>query len=515
MLGQLSPVGIQARLKTRVQEMLAQDVPRRKPEDNEMSVATFSVFGADEEKNPDLKHVISSFAANAGWEARFQPKYNYSHETLSLLDSLLIFIGLRPFTIFCLDKNANDEIYIGIGVAIGMGIPFLLLQDKEFKLPASLGGYHGIIEYDSCDELKIGLSKYTKEFLSEDVNSWDGSTFSHLLLRADPLIPSAKSDNDLNRIESILEAINDSIRLKRPLLYALLGEVSRERYRRFDPKTPRYLEIARKYYDEALKIDTDYKRGQDAIAALDQHLQLFNLIEKKSYKSIPSLIRLIGEEINTIHYELLREYLIGEVKKLIDAQDYSQALALLAAIESRDKTDEIKELIKLVLSVAPPDDVVDALRAAQDQIELLEQNQSQMSNELAGKDKQLSELSQHIQSLQEQLSTTYNDIAQQATANQSKLLMTNEANESFLIQLNSIQERLSTEMERASEIESERDDLLDENEYLQRELVWKDRWLDELRKQRNTIQAQLSKANERFRTTRFRKDGDGRCSTAR
>lgn len=493
-------------LKTRLQEMIDQDIPRQKIESNKMSVQSFSVFGGDEEKDLDLVNVISSFAMKAGWEAKFQINFIYGYETPSLLDDLSIFIGLRPFSVFCLNKDVCVETYIGIGLAIGMGVPFLILQDKEFKLPASLGGYHGIIEYNNSEELATGLSKYTKEFLSEDVNSWNGSTFSHLLLRTDKIIPLAKAEADLNRIEKILHAINRSIRLKTPLLYALLGEVARERYRRFDSKNPKYLELAREYYNEALKIDADYKRAQDAIASLNEHLRLIDLVEKKSYKSIPSLIRLIGEDINTSQYQLLREYLIGEVRKLIDAKNYSQALALLAAIETHDKTSEIKELIKQVLSAASPNDIAEVLRSAQDQIELLERNQSQMSNELDSKNKQLSEVSQHIQFLREQVSATHNNLAQQATVNLSELLMINEAKESLLIQLRFTDERLSAEMEKVSELESERDDLEREREHFEKELFWKDRWLDKLRDQRNSVQAELLVANERIRTLEREKE---------
>lgn len=490
------------RLKARVQEMLDQDTPRHKIESYNMSVQSFSVFGADEEREPDLRNAIKKFAESAGWEAKFQSRFRYGHETLSLLDSLSVFISLRPFTIFCLDMNATDEVYIGVGVAIGMGVPFLILQNRKIKLPLSLGGYHGLIEYDSSVELDTALSIYTKDFLSDDVNSWSGSTFSHLLLRADQLISSAKNENDLYRTESLLQAINDSIRTKTPLLYALLGDIYRERYRRLPSKAPKYLEVAREYYSEALKLDANYKRGQDAIAALDRYLQLIDLIERRSYKSIPSLIRLIGEEINVTHYELLRGYLIGEVKNLIEAQQYSQALALLAAIESHDKTDEVKALIKQVLKDASPNDVVEALRDAQDQIDILQQHQNQMVDEIASKDKEISKLSQYIHSLQNQ---RYK-LTQRVADNQSELLMKNEANESFLAQLNSVQERLLNEMERSSEIESERDEFLKEIDYLEKELLWKDRWLDELREQRNTIQAQLSEKDERFQGLKREKD---------
>ena len=88
-------------------------------------------------------------------------------------------VSQRSFCIFCLNKDNTEEIFLGIGLAIGMGRPFLIIKHRDIQLPKSLQGYHGIIEYDYFSQLREMLEKYTQKFLSDEVFNWEGATYGN------------------------------------------------------------------------------------------------------------------------------------------------------------------------------------------------------------------------------------------------------------------------------------------------------------------------------------------------
>jgi hypothetical protein len=75
---------------------------------------------------------------------------------------------------------------------------------------------------------------------------------------------------------------------------------------------------------------------------------LIDLIVNKSYDSIPELIYLIGNNIKLEQYEYLRLFLLDEIKTLINSNEFLHAIALLAAIQKFDASEEVNSLWKSI-----------------------------------------------------------------------------------------------------------------------------------------------------------------------
>jgi hypothetical protein len=144
--------------KVRFLEWFDSHKPVCKEKPNKIPVHSFVVFGVDRWKNPDLYDVISNFSSGTDWTAKFVSDLG----SLSKLESLANAVGQRSFCVFCLNSDDNEKIHLGVGLAIGMGRPFLIIKPKNIDLPKSLSGYHGILEYETYSQLKDQLSRYTK-----------------------------------------------------------------------------------------------------------------------------------------------------------------------------------------------------------------------------------------------------------------------------------------------------------------------------------------------------------------
>lgn len=399
-------------LKPKTSKWLRANIKPKKIERNEVPVHSFSVFGVNQETKPDLHQTISSFPISTDWKAKFYRELGFT----SPLKDLSTAIGMRSFCIFCLDENSNENLYLGIGIAIGLGVPFLILKPDDVTIPESLGGYDGIIKFGNQNQLKRNLKKYSKVFLSEKVRSWDGGTFFHLLSRIEKQIETIDDVSKLNRIENLLHAINRSIRPALTKPYILLGDVCRERVHKCYPQSIDYqqsvelLTTAINYYQSALEIQPNIKRCEDNIVAVDRHIQLIELLRESKYRSIPHLIRLIGEDLTTDEYLYLREFLLVEVEKLIDELDHLNALALLAAIYLHDKSDRIMELIERVLVVAPKV-FLDTIQDVQEHAITLENNIAKLNDLLADRNKQIDDLSNRLKIKSENLSEAKDKIS--------------------------------------------------------------------------------------------------------
>ena len=143
-------------LKPKAYKWLRENTKPQKIERNEVPVHSFSVFGVNQETSPDLHQTISDFSGSTDWKARFYRELGFT----SPLKDLSTAIGMRSFCIFCLDENSNENLYLGIGIAIGMGVPFLILKPNNVIIQKSLGGYDGIIEFSNKSQLKNNLKKY-------------------------------------------------------------------------------------------------------------------------------------------------------------------------------------------------------------------------------------------------------------------------------------------------------------------------------------------------------------------
>ena len=391
-------------LKPKVSDWLRTDPVHQRIERNDILVHAFSVFGVEQSNRPDLHQTILDFPIETGWNVKFYQELGF----VSPLKDLAKTIGVRSFCIFCLDKNTNENLYLGIGIAIGMGVPFLILQPEDVNIPESLGGYEGIIKFSSQSQLKEELEKYSEIFLSEQVRLWDGATFFQLLSRIEQQIEAIDDASELHRIEYLLHAINRSIRPTLPKPYILLGDVYREKVHKGYPQSIDYqqsiesLKMAIYFYENGLKIQSYNKRCSDSIASVNRQIEIIELLRERKYRSIPQLIRLIGEDITTDDYFYLREYLFVEVEKLIGELDYLNALALLAAMYLHDKSERIMEFIDRILAVAPKA-FLDTIQNVQDYVITLEEDAVKSQELLADRNKQIEEFSFYLRVKSENL----------------------------------------------------------------------------------------------------------------
>ena len=98
------------------------------------------------------------------------------------------------------------------------------------------------------------------------------------------------------------------------------------------------------WYEKALKIQEDNIRCIDGIDATKKLIKVIDLVKDKNYESIPELIYLIGNGINSEQYQYLKSFLILEVKKLFTNEEYLPAIALLASMQKHDKSEELSKL---------------------------------------------------------------------------------------------------------------------------------------------------------------------------
>lgn len=280
-------------------------------------------------------------------------------------------------------------------MAIGMGRPFLIIKRKDLKLPLSLIGYNGILEYDSITQLRNDLKQYTQDFLSDKVLEWKGSTYFSILARLEIQINQYDA-NELERAENIINAVNSALGTTLAKSYALLGDVYREKNRKISPNDATLLLKAKEFYEQALRIQKDYKRCEDALTVIDRHIELIDLLTNHQYKSFPRLLTLIGENLTSENYSYIREYLISEVNKLIQNKEYVNAIALLAAMQVHDKSDEIQKLIDQILEHAPIAIPVEALQDSQKYVVELENEKTRLSDEAKINENRIEELSSQL-----------------------------------------------------------------------------------------------------------------------
>ncbi len=116
--------------KSKFLEWLAstQSVCRVKP--NKLAVHSFITFGIDRWENLDLYEIVSNFGVEKGWT----PRIVLDVGSFSKLESLAKAVSQRSFCVFCIDRNNQEEIFLGIGLAIGMGRPFLIIKHEDTEL---------------------------------------------------------------------------------------------------------------------------------------------------------------------------------------------------------------------------------------------------------------------------------------------------------------------------------------------------------------------------------------------
>lgn len=358
-------------------------------ERNSRLVHAFSVFGADSVAEPDLRRVIDKFGHESKWSAIYCDQPNY----ISSLDNLSRAIQVPPFSIFCLSDNNDNSIFVSIGIAVGMGVPFLILQSQTATLPEILHKYSGIINYTNHLDLAEKLSNHTSAFLSDDVFSWNGSPFFHLLTYLEGRLQKAKSQSEFDTLESTIQAIIKAIRSPLAKPHMLLGDLYRQRHFHINPLDTSVLTKAISHYVDALEIQPNFVGCKDNIVAVERNIQLVELLLQKKYHSISGLIELIGTAISSEYYKFVREFLLLTVRQLAADGEYAHALALLVAITRHDDSEEVKELMQSLLSTAPAA-YIEAIQDAQKHIVLLENENSRLALSLAEEQVLTTQLSQ-------------------------------------------------------------------------------------------------------------------------
>jgi hypothetical protein len=214
------------------------------------------------------------------------------------------------------------------------------------------------------------------------VYSWDGSPFFHLLSHIEEQLYRAESIADFDMIELILQAVIESV--GRPLAkpHMLLGDLCREKNRKVASFNRELLLEALTHYKRALEIQPDFVGCTDKIAAVDRHIELIDLLTEGKYRSIPSLILLIGTSLTTEYYKGIREFLLTIVQQLIKDNDFPHAISLLTAMSYHDKSTEIRDLIEHLLNIVPSAYVA-ALKDAQEHILSIESGQNVLETVMA------------------------------------------------------------------------------------------------------------------------------------
>lgn len=363
----------------------------------EKPVHAFSVFGVDQDENKDVYEIVSKFASGTGWHIKF-------HSSLgawSKMSSLAQDIGARSFCVFHLTENDHENIFIGIGLAIGLGRPFLVLKKAGIQLPEALNGYDGVLEYIGYSDLLENIKKYSTVFLSDEVFRWKGATYNSLLDRIEKII-GGLSGEEFNKTEYILIAIANVPALSLAQPYALLGDLYRERNAKLRSGDKDLLIKAKDFYLRALSIQPEYPRCKDAIDVLDKHIAVLELIGERKFHSLPRLINLIGENLTLEQYSQVREYLIGVAENLIDEKDFVHAIALLATLQKHDRSDEINDLVQSVLERAPQE-MLAALQDIQQYAVELENRTTTLVASIEVKDTQIDSLLSNVDALSVQI----------------------------------------------------------------------------------------------------------------
>lgn len=331
-------------LNKKTEVLISQSQPKpQKPTDK--SYQSFSVIGTNESTNPDLIKAVKDFATQKGWHAAFYKPLSGAN----IHDELSRHVAIKPFCVFCVNKLTDINTYIAIGLALGFGVPFLILIEKGEIIAQILNGYAGIIMYESKTELLADLEKYTAIFSSPEIfKKWDGFTYFHLLSKTEKRLSEANTASEIEEIENVILAVSKVGRATSILAYTLLGDIFRRKNQVVDPLNTDYLKDAISWYEKALKIQGDNTRCVDGIDATKKLIQLIDLVKDKNYESIPELVYLIGKGINSEQYQYLRSFLINEVKKLVMNEEYIPAIALLAAMQKHDKSDDLSDLWEAV-----------------------------------------------------------------------------------------------------------------------------------------------------------------------
>lgn len=361
-----------------IEGWFAQDIHWPTRERNSRFIHAFSVFGADPVAALDLRRVINEFGHESGWSAMYCDQPNYS----SSISDLSRAVCVPPFSIFCLTNNGDNSVFVGIGIAIGMGIPFLVLQSDTVTLPEILHKYNGVISYKSYSELVESLQSYTSAFLSNNVLNWNGSPFFHLLTYLEEHLSRVDTQDELETIESTIQAVVKAVRTPLAKPHMLLGDLYRRRHYYINPLDTSALIEAISHYRNALEIQPGFIGCTDKIVAVERNIQLIELLLEQKYYSIPRLIELIGSALSSEYYKFIREFLLVTVRQLAEDGEHAHALALLVAISQHDDSDEIKELMQSLLNTAPTA-YIEAIHDAQEYIAQLENENSLLALNLA------------------------------------------------------------------------------------------------------------------------------------
>jgi hypothetical protein len=117
---------------------------------------SFLVIGVQGIEKRDLLNAIQSFAQGVNWKL----KANFEIKSSFQMDDLMREIAVHSFAVFCIGQRNNEETLIAIGLAMGMGVPFLVLQHEEASLPDILKGYNGVITYQGFNDLPDKLKTH-------------------------------------------------------------------------------------------------------------------------------------------------------------------------------------------------------------------------------------------------------------------------------------------------------------------------------------------------------------------
>lgn len=304
---------------------------------------SFSVIGVNDLTDPDLTKIIREFATEKSWHVAFYkpPSGTNIHEELSQQ------VGSRTFSLFCINKSSDISVYIAIGLALGFGVPLLIIIEEEVVIPQILSGYTGVISYTNSNKTKIKseLAEYANIFFSPEIfKTWDGFTYFYLLSKIEKRLNESVSKLDFEEIEKIILAITNVGRAPIVQAYILLGDVYRRKNQIIDPLNTDYLRQVIFWYEKVLIIQEDNRRSIDGINATKKLIQVIDLIKNQNYESVPELASLIRSDVNLQQYQYLKRFLIGEVKKMLKSEEYLPAIVLLAAMQKHDTSADLSAL---------------------------------------------------------------------------------------------------------------------------------------------------------------------------
>lgn len=355
-------------------ELQGQRRSERKAAYNHRKSRSFSVFGA----NADTQCFMNSFVANTDWKYLFNRRLN----SKQILQSLVEEVGDRAFCIFNLGADQETELYIethvALGISIGLGVPFLILQPSGYALPSILSGYDGVIKYRQFTELESELRKYAVDFLTPDIFTWPGSTYSQLVSRAEEQLELVEDEKELDKVEEFLTAITTSTDNLPQSAYAALGDLYREKFYKFSDHEIELLKRAKDYYEEAPRL----ARCQDGATVVNKQIELIELLQEKKFRSIYQLIRLLGEEITSENYAALKNFLLREVGKLVQKEEHLHAINLLSTMQLHDESAEINEMIEKILEKRP-NIYREAFQDAQNYIKEIEAQEANLTQKLS------------------------------------------------------------------------------------------------------------------------------------